>query len=252
MTGPPVIQLQDVSFYYGDIPVLTDVSLSIGTSRVISVVGPNGGGKTTLLKLILGLLRPTSGTVRVFGAAPKDARRRIGYTPQYMHYDPQFPVSVRDVVLMGRVERHHFGRYSRADRDAARTALEEVELEGLAGRGFDALSGGQRQRVLIARALAGEPELLLLDEPTSNMDVLIENRLFDILSRLKERMTILLVSHDLGFVSERVEEVICVNRRVVMHPTSDVTGQVIQDVYGADIRMVRHDHETGEPEAAHE
>jgi len=148
-------------------------------------------------------------------------------------------------VLMGRVENHLGGPYSRNDKRVAMKVLEQVQLADLAYRRFDALSGGQRQRVLIARALASEPELLLLDEPTANVDVLVEGKLYELLRGLKPRMTIVVVSHDLGFVSEIVENVICVNRRVQVHPTSEITGRVIQQLYGEELRMVRHGHRAG-------
>jgi len=238
----PVIQFDNVSFNYGSVAALEDVSFSVSARELVSVIGPNGGGKTTLLKLMLGLLQPAAGSVAILASSPVAARRRIGYMPQYMRYDPRFPVSALDVVLMGRVERHRFGWYSAEDKRVAFEALEEVGLDALPGRPFCDLSGGQQQRVLIARALATQPELLLLDEPTANVDLLAESQFLDILHRLNERMTVLMVSHDLGFVADIVEKVICVNRHVVVHPTSVITGEVIQDIYGGNVRMVRHDH----------
>jgi len=237
----PVISLQDVSFAFDDVPVVQDVSLSIHERELVSIIGPNGGGKTTLLRLILGLLKPDRGVVRVFGAPPVRVRRRIGYMPQRARHDPEFPVTVMDVVLMGRLERHWGGPYRRADRTAALAGLAEVGLIDQAGRLFDTLSGGQRQRVLMARALASVPDLLILDEPTASVDAVVEARFYDILRELKRRMTILIVSHDLGFVADIVETVVCVNRRVVVHPTSEITGKMIQDIYGGDVRVVRHD-----------
>jgi len=232
----------------------------------VCIVGPNGGGKTTLVKLILGLLTPQRGEVRLFGQSPCRARRRVGYMPQHVQHDAQFPVTVMDIVLMGRLGQsgvaqppsavqtggHSRGRLchilqgllgwpKRADRRAALDALRQVGLDDFGRRPFASLSGGQRQRVLIARALSGNPDLLLLDEPTSNVDSLVEARLLDLLRELNRRMTIVMVSHDLGFVSGFVESVICVNRRVVVHPTAEITGAVIRDVYGGEVRMVRHD-----------
>ncbi len=236
------ISLTDVSFAYNGVPVLEDVTLAIPEGEFVTVVGPNGGGKTTLLKLILGLLRPSKGQVRVFGEMPQRARSRVGYAPQHMGFDPRFPVTALDVVLMGRLERRLLGGYTKADKRAAVAALGEVELTESWSHPFSALSGGQRQRVLIARALVSEPDLLLLDEPMANVDPAIGTQLLDILKRLSEHMTILLVSHDLGFVSTVVESVICVNRRVVVHPTSELTGEIVRDIYGGDFRMVRHDH----------
>ncbi len=250
MADTPIIELRDVSFSFAEVPVLEDVNITIPEGDLVSVVGPNGGGKTTLLKLILGLFRPVKGKVRVFGEPPDRSRRRIGYMPQDARHDPQFPVTVMDVVLMGRVERGWGGRYSGEDKTAARAALAEVGLLSLAGRLFSALSGGQRQRILMARALATQPDLLILDEPTSNVDAVVEARFYDILRELNRRMTIIIVSHDLGFVSDIVQDVVCVNRRVFVHPTSDITGEVIRDIYGGEVRVVRHDRH-GPEEHAH-
>ena len=241
--GRPVITLRDLSFFYDGLEVLQDVNLDVASGDFVSLVGPNGGGKTTLLKLVLGLLVPTRGEVRVFGQAPTRARRRIGYMPQHAQVDPRFPMSVQDVVLMGRLGKAPMaGPYRGADLVAARRALHEVDLEPLRHRPFSSLSGGQRQRVFIARALAAEPELLLLDEPTANLDVHMESEFYELLWCLNRRLTIVLVSHDLGFVSQFVKSVVCVKRRVVVHPTSEITGEIIQELYGGDVRMVRHDH----------
>jgi zinc transport system ATP-binding protein len=237
-----VIQIDGVSFAYDGVPVLNDVSLSIEKGDFVCIVGPNGGGKTTLLRLILGLLRPRSGRIRVFGLPPDRARHRIGYVPQYSQHDLQFPARVIDVVLTGRLDQTSWlGPYHRGDRRAALAALESVGLEGLAKRPYAALSGGQRQRVLIARALVTDPEILLLDEPTANVDVVGERVLHDILTELNERLTILMVTHDLGFVSPSVKSVACVNQKCFIHPTSEITGDLIVELYGTDVRMVHHD-----------
>jgi zinc transport system ATP-binding protein len=244
MTDEAVVLLRDVTFSYGGEPVLEDVNLAVGAREAVCIVGPNGGGKTTLVKLMLGLLSPQAGEVRLFGRPPRQARLRAGYMPQHVQHDPLFPVTVMDIVLMGRLGLGGLGGLlgwpGHADRRAAQSALEQVGMEGVGRRPFASLSGGERQRVLIARALCCEPELLLLDEPTSNVDSLVEARLLDLLRELNRRMTILMVSHDLGFVSGLVEKAICVNRRVVVHPTSAMTGAAIRDIYGGEVRMVRH------------
>lgn len=238
----PVIQSEQVSFSYGEIPILSDVSFTIQKSDSVALVGPNGGGKSTLLKLLLGLLTPQTGTIRILGMPPHQARQKIGYMPQHLQYDPSFPVSVMDVVLMGRTDSTRFGRYSTNDRQICLQAMTELAVDGLASRSFNSLSGGQRQRILIARALACEPEILLLDEPTANVDPAVELQFFEILKNLANRVTVLTVSHDLGFVSQVVSRVFCVNRQVRVHPTSELTGDLIREMYGGDIRMVRHDH----------
>ena len=244
MPDEPVVSLRNVSFSYGHAPVLEDVSFDVGRLESMCIVGPNGGGKTTLVKLILGLLTPQAGEIRVFSRAPRHARVKAGYMPQHVLYDPQFPVTAMDIVLMGRLGRRgiggFFGWHNREDRQAALEALEQVEMAEFRTLLFASLSGGQRQRVLVARALCSRPDLLLLDEPTSNIDTLVESRLWELLRKLNRRMAILMVTHDLGVVSNLVEKVICVNRRVVVHNTREVTGQVISDLYGGHVRMVRH------------
>lgn len=246
MSQNPAIEISGLSFAFNGEPVLQGVDLTVQERDFAAMVGPNGGGKTTLLKLILGLLSPTRGRVLVLGQPPARARTQIGYMPQHTQVDFTFPVTVMDVVLMGRLAcAGRLWGYARADRLAAQESLERVGLGGLAGRPFHDLSGGQRQRVLIARALAGEPRLLLLDEPTANVDVRGEREVFELLKELNQRIAVVVVSHDLGFVSPYVQSVICVNRRVVSHPTSQVTGQVIADIYGGEMRMVRHDHKLG-------
>ncbi len=244
-TPGPDVELSGVSFAYDGTPVLENVELTIRPREAVCIVGPNGGGKTTLVKLILGLLKPDCGQIRVFGQPPRQTRLRIGYVPQYAQHDLQFPATVMDVVLMGRLGQQgiasFFGFFSKADREAARSALERVGMEEFENRPFAALSGGQRQRVLIARALCCRPDLLVLDEPTANVDSLAESQLFEVLQELHRRMTVLLVSHDLGFVSHLVETVVCVNRTVAVHPTSELDGDAIRDVYGGEVRMIRHD-----------
>ncbi len=238
----PVVEFENITFSYDGLPVLKDVNLTVEDRDFLAIVGPNAGGKTTILKLMLGLLKPRSGTVRIFGDSPEKARKHIGYMPQHTSLDLMFPVNVLDVVLMGRLGEHKLGFFRKRDKDIARESLQKVEMSGFDDRPFSDLSGGQRQRVLIARALASKPELLLLDEPTSNIDVAVETELFEILHELNKTKTVVLVTHDLGFVSSVVKHVACVNRRVIVHPTSEITGELINDIYGTDVHMVRHDH----------
>lgn len=238
----PAVELSDVSFAYNGKMVLRDVSLTIAERDFSWIVGPNGGGKTTLLKLMLGLLPPGTGTVRLFGETPKRGRRQVGYMPQQLQHDNRFPVDVVDVVLMGRIENlSPLGFFGRSDREQALAALDEVGLADRAHSRFAELSGGQQRRVLIARALAGQPRLLLLDEPTANLDLRVEEELFELLQLLNQRLTIVMVSHDPAFVSPFVKSVICVKEHVHVHPTADIDSAIMSELYGRAIRMIRHD-----------
>jgi zinc transport system ATP-binding protein len=239
----PAIVVTDLSFSYDGYPVLEDVNLSIPLGDFVSVVGPNGGGKTTLLKLILGLLRPYRGEVQVFGLSPERARKRIGYVPQHPELDLQFPATVMDVALMGRLGHgRSFGPHSKRDKEAVMTALDQVGLRDICRKPFASISGGQRQRLFIARALASQPDLLLLDEPTANLDAVMEGGLYELLRTLNQTLTVVMVSHDLGFVSSLVKSVICVKCQVASHPTSELTAEIIDAMYGAPMRIVRHNH----------
>ncbi len=242
MTTIPDIAIEDVSFAYARVPVLENVNLTIAPGEKVCIVGPNGGGKTTLIKLILGLLIPDQGNIRVFGDPPRRAARRIGYVPQYAHYDPDFPVTVFDVVLMGRLHGPRPRGYSREDEKAATRALENMHLASLAHRLFSEISGGQRQRVLIARALATGNRLLIMDEPTANIDAGSEQYLFDLLSAPERDLTVLMITHEMGVASRFFESIVCVNRQVVVHPTSELTGENIREIYGGDPLLIRHDH----------
>jgi len=235
------IILDNISFAYKHRNVLENVDLVVHKGEFASIVGPNGGGKTTLLKLILGLIKPDKGKIRIFGKPPDQVRQQVGYMPQYAHLDMDFPASVMDVVLMGRLKKSSFW-FSQQDKTAVLNAIHEVGMSAFVNTGFNALSGGQKQRILIARALCNSPDILLLDEPTANVDHQTEENLFSILKKLNSKMTILLVSHDLGFVSKYVKSVICVNRQVVIHPTTIMNGAIIKDIYNGDLKMVRHDH----------
>jgi zinc transport system ATP-binding protein len=243
----PVLQCQDLDFGYDRHLILKNVNFGIPAGDFVCIVGPNGSGKTTLLKLGLGLVKPNRGTVRVFGQDPSRVAGRVGYVPQHPRLDPLFPVSALDVTLMGRLgSSRSWGPWQGNDRRRALAALDEVGLVDKSGQHFASLSGGQKQRVLIARALAGNPELLLLDEPTAGLDAHVEEGFYRLLQELNQRLTIVMVSHDLGFVSGFVRSVICVGKDVVVHPTSAITGEVIADLYGSDMRLVRHDHRCSE------
>ncbi len=233
------IIIEDVSFKYNREEVISKAHFHIDRGSFVCFIGPNGGGKSTLAKLILGLLKPTEGYISIFGQSPLKARGRVGYVPQYTNFDLEFPINVIDVVLMGRLKKGSLF-YNKQDRDAARNALKSVDLEGFENRHFSELSGGQRQRVLIARAISANPEVLILDEPTSNIDATTENMLYKLLFKLNNRMTIILISHNLTFVSENVKKVICINKEVKIHPTGDITSCSIDKLFSHPVKFVEH------------
>ncbi len=233
-----ICTLKDVSFSYHKKEVLLDVNIAITKGEFISMVGPNGGGKTTLIKLILGLEKPSKGEILLFGEKPEKTRFKVGYMPQHTDFNPSFPITVEEVVRMGTINANE----NINEKNTVLAAMNEMEVQHLAQKRFTELSGGQRQRVLIARALCANPEFLILDEPTAHVDPALSEKLFDKLQKLNERMTILIVSHDLGFVSQRVKSVICVNKKVAVHPTSELDGTLIKELYGYDLSLVRHDH----------
>lgn len=243
------IEFAGVSFSHGEMEVLRDSSFHVHSGEFVALVGPNGAGKTTILRLIMGLARPRSGSVEIFGKKPESARAGIGYVPQYMHFDPAFPISVEEVVRMGRLDGFRKGcedpKATCPDIDAA---LELAAVADLRKRSYTALSGGQRRRVLVARALASAPELLILDEPTANMDSKSEERLFSVLGNLKGSTTILIATHDTAFVSSLTDIVLCVGERdkhfgsVVRHASGPVE-RVSSGMYGGAVLQVLHDTE---------
>ena len=236
---PHLVECRGLSFAYGKSRVLEDVSFAVHQGESLCVIGPNGGGKSTLAKLILGLLEPTAGQLTVLGKSPREARTSLGYVPQAMRFDPQFPIAALDIVLMGRLNHLKVGAFSKKCREVARTALNEVGLSGYEKRPFSDLSGGERQRVMVARALACEPEILLLDEPTANIDLSIEAQLLETLAALRHRMTILMITHDLDLVSSIGDSVLCVNHRVHRH-SLPLSGETIKEIYSSR-RRLEHD-----------
>lgn len=239
-----IILAKNLSFSYASQTALDKVSFVVYEKDFFGIVGPNGGGKTTLLKLILGLLQPEKGEISVFGKPPKESRKMIGYVPQYARFDFDFPISVEEVVLTGRLGISTvFGPYRAEDRAAAYEAIKAVGVTHLSGRRLGSLSGGERQRVLIARALVSNPSLLLLDEPTASVDIGAEESIYELLKALNSRITIVLVSHDIGFVASYVDKVACINKTLVCHPASKLTSQDILSMYGEPVHHVHHDTE---------
>ncbi len=234
----PAVAVRDLNFSYDGVrPILANVHLTLARGSFTAIVGPNGSGKTTLLRLILGLLPPDTGIVEVFGERAGHGTHPIGYVPQYTASRPDFPVTVMEIVLMGLRPGLRGFVYSRKERDRAAAALHKAGIEeGLFMRRMDRLSGGQRQRVIIARALVGNPDLLVFDEPTSNIDPEGRFCFFELMDKLKKSLTIIVVSHDLSIVASRVTDIACVNRRLIHNDKGVFTREMLSLLYGA------HDH----------
>ncbi|MEM5946987.1 ATP-binding cassette domain-containing protein [Spirochaetia bacterium 38H-sp] len=240
-----IIECKEVRFSYERLPVLEDVSFHIHEGEFVALVGPNGAGKSTLIKLLLGLLSPAYGSITILGRSVGEASHLIGYVPQTMEHDKVFPIRVEDVVRMGRIS--GLSMWSRVEDEVVLRAMKQMEVDSLAGRQYSELSGGQRRRVLVARALAAEPELLVLDEPTANMDADSEKRFFDILENVKGKTSILIVTHDNEFVSSLVDRVLCIGepvapgrgRRVVEHRVT-ATSASPPELFGGKVLQVLH------------
>jgi len=227
-----IVELKNVWFAYNGRTVLEDVSLDIRPGDFIAMIGPNGGGKTTLLKLMLGLLRPDSGVIRVLGDPTEKASHHIGYVSQDVHLNRSFPITAIDVVLMGKLEPgKRWAKSSVQDRSDALEALERLEIADYARSKIGELSGGQRQRVFIARALVTRPKVLLLDEPTASIDAKGQAEFYRLLKELNNDITILVVSHDLVAISTYVKTVACVNKRLHYHHQAEITGEMLEEMY---------------------
>ncbi|RJQ49247.1 MAG: metal ABC transporter ATP-binding protein [Desulfobacteraceae bacterium] len=236
-----IVEIRDVAFAYNGETVLQDVSLDIRQGDFIAMIGPNGGGKTTLLKLILGLLKPDQGVIRVLGQPPADKKVSscIGYVPQDVNINRDFPITSIDVVLMGMLAPNkRWPRKGASDRREAMAALERLEAAALAERKIGALSGGQRQRVFIARALVTKPKLMLLDEPTASIDTKGQADFFKMLKALNEDVTIVVVSHDLLVISRYAKSVACVNRHLHYHNQAEITGDMLEAMYPCTVEEV--------------
>lgn len=237
----PVIKVENVWAGYGPVAVLENINLQVEDRDFLGLIGPNGGGKTTLLKVLLGLIKPHRGNVEILGRTVEQGRRYVGYVPQWLEFDRAFPVRVLDVVRMGRLGRGKlFRRYHRQDEIIVRQCLEQVGMADLGDRPLGKLSGGQRQRVYIARALASQPQILLLDEPTANVDSKVQKSIYELLGELNKTMTIVMISHDLGAISRYVKTVGCLNRSLHYHQDRVITSQMIEATYQCPVDLIAH------------
>jgi len=236
------IEIQGLSFTYNGHPVLEDISLTVRSGDFMAMLGPNGGGKTTLIKILLGIIPFSKGSVSVLGRAPGKAAHQVGYVPQNVAGSDKFPVNVLDVVLMGRLgSLGRFRKYSARDFSMANQALEQVEMSGFKKIMIGNLSGGQRQRVLIARALACDPEILFLDEPTASVDQPFHSRLYQLLFELNQTgKTIVVISHDLSVLSSHAKSVACINKNLYFHDSSEITQEMLEKAYHCPVELITH------------
>lgn len=224
--------------------VLKDVSFSINEGEYLGIIGPNGGGKTTLLQLILGFLSPTKGSLKIFGREPSGAQKWMGYVPQNIRFDRYFPISVFELVLGGRLSHLPWhGIYNKEDSAIALEALSRMGLSHLKDRSFGKLSGGQQQRCLIARALASQPRILILDEPTANVDTDASFEILQLLQSLKGKMTILMVTHDLQTAINQVDRVLCVQQTAISYTPIEVCEHYTLGLYHPPLLNLRKSHE---------
>lgn len=238
------VELKDVSVKYGELNALKDINLEVEKGAFLGIIGPNGGGKTTLLKVILGLIEPLKGTVKIFGAPLRKAADKIAYVPQISNFDRNFPINVLDVVLMARLGGKFslFHQYKKEDINKAEAVLEQLNLLHLKKRQVGKLSGGQLQRVLIARGLAVEPDILLLDEPTANVDASSTSQIYQLLKELNEKKTIIVVTHDLAAVSSYFDSLACLNKKLHHHGATHLDKDTTKQVFGCPIDLIAHGH----------
>lgn len=237
----PAIEMKGVWFSYHRAPVIQDVTFTLKQLDFLAVLGPNGGGKSTLLKLFLGILKPDRGTVLILGRPPREARNRVGYVPQHTDFNLDFPLSVLDMAMMGRLSRSPLGRpYSQEDREKVGEILRRVGMWEHRDTSVGHLSGGQRQRVFIARALCTDPEILFLDEPTASVDQDFETNLYTLLKELNRKVTIVVITHDVGAISGYVGSVACINRTLVFHEEGTLTRGMLEGTYACPVELIAH------------
>ena len=236
-----IIRIENISVEIDGHSILANHNLTVYQDDFIGIIGPNGGGKTTLLKVILGLIQPTQGSITVFGKRPPGGRNKIGYVPQISSFNRDFPINVMDVVLMGRLSvRPVFQRYTNEDKESVKRVLDRLEISHLKHRQIGKLSGGERQRVYLARALVGDPKLLLLDEPTASIDPKMKTSIYDLLETLKKDMAVLLVTHDMGIIASHVDKIACLNCELFYHDNKEISQETMAAVYKCPVDLIAH------------
>jgi len=243
MSAGKLIELNKVSVAYDTKVVLKDISFKLLDNDFLGIIGPNGGGKTTLLKVILGLLKPDSGQISFYRNGVTISTLKIGYLPQINQIDRRFPISVLDVIASGLMaEKKQFWGYTSEQREQIREVIEQIGLVALIKRPIGELSGGELQRVLLGRAIVSRPDVLILDEPNTYVDKLFESRLYELLAEINKNTAIILVSHDVGTILPLVKNVACVNESLHYHAGNDLTEDWMNEAYHCPIELVGHGH----------
>lgn len=236
-----LINIDNIVAGYDNKIVLHDISLDIWENDFLGIIGPNGGGKTTLLKIILGLLKPKSGSVRYFDGEKEVSSLKIGYLPQMNKIDKKFPISVREVVLSGLMaEKPRFRDFTAEQKQRAEEVIAQMGLQELAKRAIGDLSGGQLQRVLLGRSMVSRPKVLILDEPNSYVDKRFESHFYNLLEEISKESSIILVSHDIGTVLSMVKNIACVNETLHYHSGADISAEWLENKYACPIELVGH------------
>ncbi len=237
-----IVEIKDLNVYYGQLQALEKINLIVREKDFLAIMGPNGGGKSTLLKAVLGLVPIESGKISILGGSNKKNRHLIGYVPQFSTVDKNFPITVIEVVLLGALNKglSFFHKFSEDQRIKAEQLLKKVGLEKLADRNISQLSGGEFQKMLIARALMTEPKLLILDEPTASVDVKSSQDIYNLLGDLNKEITIMMVTHNVVAISSNVKELACLNVRLVYHGDPELSEEVVNSLYGCQVELVAH------------
>jgi zinc transport system ATP-binding protein len=246
----PIFDVASLSLQINSQVILDSLSLKIFSGEYDAIIGPNGGGKTTLIRLLLGLEKPTSGTIKIFGKNIADFKEwhKIGYVPQRAsHVDAAFPATVLDVVKMGRTaKRGFFARYSAEDAACVEDAMKKMDVLDIKDKMIGTLSGGQRQRVMIARALASKPEVLILDEPNTGVDVVSQQRFYELLRKLNrdEKLTIIFITHDIGVIADDIQRLFTINRKLLTcnNPKEAISCEDMSRLYGVDAHLLSNHH----------
>lgn len=241
-TESTAVRINNLSVNYGQIPALTGICLDVKEGEFLGIIGPNGGGKSTLLKSLLGLVPASEGSISLYDSTPKKNRGYVGYVPQISSVDKQFPITLYEVVLSGCLEPKLslFKSYKSSEKALALKLLEKVGLADLANRQVSQLSGGEFQKMLIARALATKPRLLLLDEPTASVDASSREHIFTLLEELNREMTIIMVTHDLLAVSSQVSRLACLNKTLIYHGEPQINNSIVSSLYGCPVDLIAH------------